>query len=98
MLCIVCIKLHIVSIQKSGDDDMTTLAPIDRTALQTLAAQNALPAIASVAVRFAYLVTLWSQRRRTRRALMGLPAYRLKDVGLTTDQADIEARKLFWIP
>ncbi|WP_306155713.1 DUF1127 domain-containing protein [Roseovarius sp. MMSF_3281] len=77
---------------------MTTLAPTDRTALQNLAAQNALPAIASVAVRFAYLVTLWSLRRRTRRHLKDLPANLLKDIGLTAGQAQMEARKLFWIP
>ncbi|MRU16966.1 DUF1127 domain-containing protein [Roseovarius sp. A21] len=77
---------------------MTILTRTDRSALQSLAAQNALPAIASVAVRFAYLVTLWSQRSRTRRALKRLPAHLRKDVGLTADQADIEARKLFWNP
>ena len=77
---------------------MTILSHTDRTALQTLAAQNALPAIASVAVHFACLVTLWSQRRRTRRALKGLPGYLLKDVGLTPGQARMETRKLFWNP
>ncbi|MEM8577026.1 MAG: DUF1127 domain-containing protein [Pseudomonadota bacterium] len=67
-------------------------------ALTYLAAQTHLPAASVLAVRVAALLSAWATRRRTRAALAQLDRSLLRDVGLTPDAADHEARKVFWLP
>ena len=62
-----------------------------------LVAQDRLPLIAQVAVRFAYVVTLWEQRRRSRIALSHLDQKLLNDIGVTRAQARKEAERNFWL-
>lgn len=42
------------------------------------------------------VIAAWSKRARTRRQLRHLPPYLLRDIGLTSDQADQEIEKPFW--
>lgn len=79
---------------------MTPLsAHTSSTALTQLSARSTtLPLMSLVAIKVAYLVLLWSQRRRTRHALSDLPDHALRDIGLTPDQAAREAAKPFWRP
>ena len=53
---------------------------------------------AVLAVKFAVCVTKWATRRRTRAALRTLETWQLRDVGLTPDQAETEACRVFWKP
>ena len=41
-------------------------------------------------------VTIWALRRRQRLRLKGLDDHMLKDVGLSREEADEEARRPFW--
>jgi uncharacterized protein YjiS (DUF1127 family) len=41
-------------------------------------------------------VTIWTARRRDRRALAALDPHLLRDIGLNEDQAAREAGKPFW--
>ncbi|GGH25581.1 Uncharacterized conserved protein YjiS, DUF1127 family [Cribrihabitans marinus] len=66
--------------------------------LQMLTASPRLPLIASLAVRFAVMVTTWEKRRRTRLNLGRLDDRILADVGLTRHQARTESARLFWQP
>jgi uncharacterized protein YjiS (DUF1127 family) len=43
------------------------------------------------------IVTRWAVRRRTRRALRDLPEHLLRDIGLSREAADAEARRPFWL-
>ncbi|MEQ3626538.1 MAG: DUF1127 domain-containing protein [Celeribacter sp.] len=61
-----------------------------------LAQRSALPLTAAVLVKAAETMTLWSERRRTRRTLAGLPKHLLDDIGMTGDVAYTEARRPFW--
>lgn len=54
----------------------------------TLAAR----ALVTIAVK----VETWSMRRRTRQHLRDLPEHILFDIGLTREQATLEASKYFW--
>lgn len=64
----------------------------------TVLGRNApnLPLIAQVAVSFAYLVVIWSERHKTRKQLRKLSPQLLRDVGITQTMSDEEARKPFW--
>ena len=42
------------------------------------------------------LAALWSERHRSRRALRGLDAHMLRDIGVDATQAETEARRPFW--
>lgn len=77
---------------------MATLTQSDRMALTQLGARTNLPVAAVIAVRCAYLITLWSFRHRSRRQLNSLPYAALEDIGLTPRQAALESRKWFWRP
>ncbi|MGJ5620795.1 DUF1127 domain-containing protein [Sulfitobacter sp. MF3-043] len=57
-----------------------------------------MPIAALLAVKFAVCVTKWATRRRTRMALRKLESWQLRDVGLTPDQAETEACRVFWKP
>lgn len=65
-------------------------------ALISLTATRRLSPMTSIVVRFAALVVTWEMRRRTRRHLVHLDDHLLRDVGLTRNEAKIEARRLFW--
>ena len=64
----------------------------------TVLGRNApnLPLIAQVAVSFADLVVIWSERHKTRKRLRKLPPHLLCDVGITRTMSVEEARKPFW--
>ncbi|MEM6941769.1 MAG: DUF1127 domain-containing protein [Pseudomonadota bacterium] len=61
-----------------------------------LLSQSEVPFVAKLAVKFAVLLTTWVTRRRTRLALSRLEPWQLRDVGLTPDEAFLEARRVFW--
>ena len=71
-----------------------TLSSEMLTALNT----RSMPIAALIAVKFAVCVTKWATRRRTRLALRKLEPWQLRDVGLTPDQAETEACRVFWKP
>ena len=69
------------------------------TNLQILTNHNAnaqLPVAARAALSFAAVVTEWDKRVRTRRALSNLTPTQLNDIGLTVEDARLEARKKMW--
>lgn len=57
-----------------------------------------LPVLAAVAIAFAYLVTVWDTRRRSRNHLSQLDDHLLRDIGVTPHQALKEAKRPFWLP
>lgn len=69
---------------------------LTQDALIRLNTTHKLPLLAVVAVRFASLVVSWETRRRTRYHLKNLDDHLLRDVGLTPDQARVEAARMFW--
>ena len=75
---------------------MTHAAILTSDALAVLNSTRSLPLLAVISVKFAACVTKWVTRRRTRLALEHLEAWQLRDVGLTPDAAQREARKVFW--
>ena len=64
--------------------------------LSLLSSQHRLPALATMAVAFAVLVTTWDKRRKTRTHLSDLPPHLLKDVGIEVQTAREETEKPFW--
>jgi uncharacterized protein YjiS (DUF1127 family) len=52
--------------------------------------------LAAIADRFADRVSVWQDRRRSRRALRRLSRRQLKDMGVCSGQAFVECRKPFW--
>ena len=75
---------------------MTPTAHSNIDALIYLRENNALPIVSVWAVEFAVTVSKWTTRHRTRMALGQLTDTQLRDVGLTSTQADQEAARLFW--
>ena len=69
---------------------------IARPALSYLQTATPLPLTAELAVSVAVVLTKWSRRQRTRRALAQLDDHLLRDVGLDRRTAHIEARRMFW--
>ena len=61
-----------------------------------LNSRSQLPVVASLAVRFAVVVTAWDLRRRTRRHLHNMPPHLFNDIGLDCQTAIAEASKPFW--
>ncbi|MAY88486.1 DUF1127 domain-containing protein [Arenibacterium halophilum] len=66
--------------------------------LDMLSMAPRLPLIAALAIRVADVVTVWDQRRRTRKALKDLDKHILWDIGITEHQAQKEARRPFYQP
>lgn len=64
--------------------------------LSTLSASPRLPLAASLAVRFAYVVTEWETRRKTRKQLSKLDNHLLEDIGISRLEADRERALRFW--
>ena len=63
--------------------------------LQALALQP-LPPVSRVFVAMAQVVLTWELRRTGRQSLRNLDAHLLKDIGLSTQDARLEADKRFW--
>lgn len=61
-----------------------------------LSAHNTIPVASQMATEFARLVTRWSHRARSRRALATMEPRLLLDIGLTREAALREAEKPFW--
>ncbi|HCQ67666.1 MAG TPA: hypothetical protein DIU07_22145 [Rhodobacteraceae bacterium] len=74
-------------------DDISTPRH-DRIAFLT--AQDRLPALAEIAVAVAVMVTRWTLRDRTRKALKHLDPHQLDDIGKTPQEAWREAALPFW--
>lgn len=72
----------------------TSYIPTD--SLSYLAHSRFMPVAAVIAVEIAVCLSKWATRRETRRALSKLTPRELRDVGLTPEQARIEASKVFW--
>lgn len=64
--------------------------------LAYLSRQNTVPATARLAIGIAVTVTKWHVHARTRRDLRALEPHLLRDIGITADQARIEAQRPFW--
>ncbi|MFZ5963751.1 DUF1127 domain-containing protein [Thalassococcus sp. BH17M4-6] len=64
--------------------------------LAFLGNETALAPQAAVALYVAVVLTKWSTRYRTRRALAKLDPHLLKDVGITPAEARAEAARRFW--
>lgn len=71
----------------------TTAIPTDAFSILS---QHSTPVAARLAVKFAIVVTEWTTRRRTRRALACLEPWQLRDVGLTPEAAFREQQRVFW--
>ncbi len=56
----------------------------------------ALPSLGQTLRTAATLVATWAERRRQRRALLGLGDAMLKDVGLSRADVTLEGSKPFW--
>lgn len=69
---------------------------IARKDLSYLVSHAPLPPVSVAALRVAVLFAKWQTHRRTRRDLTDLDQHLLKDIGLTPDQARIEAARPFW--
>ncbi|MEL7299797.1 MAG: DUF1127 domain-containing protein [Pseudomonadota bacterium] len=64
--------------------------------LQQLDRHVRLPALATLFVLLALVVTKWAMRARTRAQLSDLPPHILEDIGVTEAEARREADKRFW--
>ncbi|MEM1100578.1 MAG: DUF1127 domain-containing protein [Pseudomonadota bacterium] len=64
--------------------------------LQQLDRHVRLPALATLFVLLALVVTKWAMRARTRAQLRDLPSHILEDIGVTEAEARREADKRFW--
>ena len=63
--------------------------------LQALPLQP-LPPVSRVFVALAQIALTWELRRTGRQSLRKLDAHLLKDIGLSTQEAKLEADKRFW--
>ncbi len=57
---------------------------------------SAVPSLGQALRAAATLVATWAERRRQRRALLGLGDAMLKDVGLSRADVTLEGSKPFW--
>ena len=64
--------------------------------LSHLSARQEIPLMATLAIRFAGLVTTWDTRHRSRKKLKSLEWHLVSDIGRTLAEAMNEARKPFW--
>jgi len=70
---------------------------ISKAQITILSDAGRIPAVASVALAFAVVVTKWDTRRKTRKHLAALPPHLLQDVGLDPMSAATETAKPFWV-
>ncbi|MEM8741836.1 MAG: DUF1127 domain-containing protein [Pseudomonadota bacterium] len=64
--------------------------------LQELERLLVLPVSSKILIALARRLALWSHRAASRRALQGLTAHELSDIGLSREAALLEAAKPFW--
>jgi uncharacterized protein YjiS (DUF1127 family) len=57
-----------------------------------------IPVIATVILKMAHTLVIWSERTKSRGLLRTMDAYRLRDIGLTPAEARLESAKPFWRP
>ncbi len=69
---------------------------LQRHAHPTATAASAVPSIGRALGIAARLVATWAERRRQRRALLGLSDAMLKDIGLSRADVMFEGAKPFW--
>ena len=74
---------------------MSAAAP-HAASLALLAGEARLAPAAGIALKVAVVLTVWSQRARTRKALAQLDDHILRDIGLDRRQAFTESRRMFW--
>ncbi|WP_417699447.1 DUF1127 domain-containing protein [Pseudophaeobacter sp.] len=77
---------------------MTTPATQSHTHMSYLTNRAALPVLAQAAVAFAVLVTKWSNRHRSRKALKTLSVEQLRDIGISRAEAHYQGTLPFWRP
>ena len=63
---------------------------------ESFCSRATIPAISQVALKVAHVTMVWNDRTKARRILRNLDKARVHDLGLTTDQIYLEARKPFW--
>ena len=68
---------------------------VNSPALHILA-RHPLPPLSRALLAVTLVVVQWDLRRRTRKDLLGLPDYMLKDIGLDPTAAMHEVAKPFW--
>ncbi len=69
-----------------------------RPVITALENNRHIPTIAVFLVWIANVVTLWSHRSRSRKALRNLGDHGLRDIGISRQQAKKESLKRFWMP
>jgi len=57
-----------------------------------------IPTLAVVLIWAANVISVWSYRKRSRNALTQLDDHRLRDIGVSREDAHKEALKRFWMP
>lgn len=77
---------------------MITYVNTTETKLDQLLNRGTLPVTVRAAVHMAHLYVTWADRRNARRVLAEMSPERLKDIGLSTFDAQQEAQKPFWKP
>lgn len=70
--------------------------PAHAPQLAYLGSQTPLPPFSALALRVAVVLARWSERSRTRRALLKLDDHLLRDAGIEARAARHEAAKAFW--
>jgi len=77
---------------------MYPLTPTDRPARAHLPHRGLPRSAIRLPQWVGWLLSTWSQRRRSRRALAIMPDHLLRDIGLSHREALRESRKWFWRP
>lgn len=73
-----------------------TTQTLNTNMLIALDKQVKLPVLATVFLYAAVVVTQWAKLYRSRQHLRDLDAHLLKDIGISPEDADREARRPFW--
>lgn len=65
---------------------------------ESLCSRIEIPVLAAAVLKAAYVMTVWSERARSRKVLRSLDRFQLDDIGVTPQQAHDEYVKPFWKP
>ena len=57
-----------------------------------------IPVLATAVLKVAHALVIWSERAKSRELLRTMDAHRLRDIGLTAAEAQLESVKPFWRP
>ncbi|GGA05202.1 DUF1127 domain-containing protein [Neptunicoccus cionae] len=63
---------------------------------EDLCSRATIPFTAGLALKVAYLVLVWKERKQARTILRHMEKHRREDIGLSLEQVYLEARKPFW--